>query len=43
MRVVVSSEFCEKRNRLINILSFPKFTLSVEGTRVVEEDAALIR
>ena len=31
------------RNRLINVVSFPKFTLSVEGTHVVEEDAALTR
>ena len=30
------------RNRLINILSFPKFTLSVEWTHVVEEDAVLL-
>ena len=27
----------------MHVLNSPKFTLSVEGTHVVEEDAALIR
>ena len=30
-------------NRLVHILSFPKFTLPIEGTHVVEDDAALLR
>ena len=29
--------------RLVHVLSLPKFALLVEGTHVVEEDAALIR
>ena len=31
------------RNRLVHILSFAKFTLPIEGTHVVEDDAALVR
>ena len=30
-------------DRLVHVLNPPTFTLSVEGTHVVEEDAALIR
>ena len=28
---------------LVHILSFPKFTLPIAGTHVVEDDAALVR
>ena len=43
LRVVGDVELFIWRNWLVHVFSFPKSTLPVEGTHVVEEDAALVR
>ena len=42
LRIVGNVELFIWRIRFINILNFSKFTLPVEGTHAVEEDAALV-